>query len=332
MKISVIVAAYNVEKYIEECLLSILNQTYTNIELIVVNDGSTDNTKSILEQYALMYKNITVIHKKNGGLSSARNVGIEIATGEYLSFIDGDDYIKEDMYETLINLIESYQCDIAICGVIRKYENNEIFSDTGKILLMDKNEALKKLIESRVIHDYAVNKIYKKSLFKEIKYPEGKIYEDVFTTYKTFSQCSNIVYIDTPKYYYVQREGSILRSKFSENQFQHLEALKEINDFLIEQNYTHLIDVLELRKVSVQCRLIYEMLKNKVYRNDHSFDEQCKQIIIEVRKKIYCLKEKDFSTFNKGIIIMSILGFNFSCFILKIPFVKFKIQKKEKLL
>lgn len=210
--VSVVVPIYNVERYLEECVHSILKQTYHNLEIILVDDGSTDESGKICDALGKLDSRIQVIHKQNGGLSAARNTGIEAATGSYLVFIDSDDYIENQYVEKLYRSLEENRSDIAVCGYNR-------VSEDGKILFraesMDEPElavekAMKYILDGEKINSCAWNKIYKNNLFHRIRYPEGQNYEDVATTYKVFLEAKRVSLIPDCLYFYRQREGSIV--------------------------------------------------------------------------------------------------------------------------
>ena len=187
-KISIIVPFYNVEKYAPKCIESIINQTYTNLEIILVDDGSPDTCGKICDDYALKDGRIKVIHKKNAGLSDARNVGIKEATGKYIGFVDGDDYIEKDMYKYLYNLIKENNADISICGVEEVYEDGSIQDEKAKesIEILSKEDAIKELLLDKKVRSHAWDKLYKRELFENIEYPYGRKMEDIATTYKLF--------------------------------------------------------------------------------------------------------------------------------------------------
>lgn len=213
--ISVIVPVYNVEAYLSYCLDSILKQTYTNLEIIVVNDGSPDNCSTICERYAKMDVRIKVLHKQNGGLSDARNVGIDCARGDYISFVDSDDYVAEDFIATLYNNMKSHNADISICNYVETKssvwyggeEYNEV-SGFGNI------EALEKLYfgsaQERKAMVVAWNKLYKRDIFQQLRYPVGKRNEDEFIIQDILYKAKKIVYTSAELYYYLQREHSIM--------------------------------------------------------------------------------------------------------------------------
>lgn len=211
--ISIIIPVYKVEKYLEKCIESVLKQTYTNLQIILVDDGSPDNCGKICDEYAKKDSRIEVIHKINGGLSDARNVGINRANGRYIGFVDSDDYIKEDMYEKLINLIKEYNADVSICNLYDVFDGKEYVrnKDNG-IHEYSRIDILKEILLDKNIQSYAWNKLYKKELFDEIKYPIGKKYEDIGTTFYLFEKCNKIVVTSEPEYYYLKRADSLVNN------------------------------------------------------------------------------------------------------------------------
>ena len=211
--ISVIIPVYKVEKYLEKCIESIIKQTYTNLQIILVDDGSPDNCGKICDEYAKKDLRIEVIHKANGGLSDARNVGISKAKGRYIGFVDSDDYIKEDMYEILLNLIKKYDADVSICNLYDVIDGNEcIRNKENGIREYSRLDILKEVLLDKNIQSYAWNKLYEKELFDEIKYPIGKKYEDIGTTFYLFEKCNKIVVTSEPEYYYLKRADSLVNN------------------------------------------------------------------------------------------------------------------------
>ena len=206
-KISVIVPIYKVEKYIHRCIDSIINQTYKNLEIILVDDGSPDSCPRICDEYAKKDKRIKVIHKENGGLSDARNKGVDIATGDYIAFVDSDDYIHPNMYEVLIYELEKNNSDIALCKYKIVYEKSKITTEIdGKFEVYSLNnlQALDSMYgKDGVDFIVAWNKLYKKDLFNKIRYPVGKIHEDEYTTYKLLFASKNVIYIEYELYYFL---------------------------------------------------------------------------------------------------------------------------------
>lgn len=208
--ISVIVPIYNVENLLIKCVDSIINQTFKNLEIILVDDGSPDNCGKMCDDYALKDERIIVIHKKNGGLSSARNAGIDIAKGEYLMFVDSDDYVEYNFCEKAYQIIKDNNVTCASFGFFEHKKNITRALGTKNPRIINAEEGILSVITSNeVIYNLAWNKIYNRSLFYRIRYPEGKLFEDQGTTYKLFD-AAGIIYVDSsPLYHYVRREDSI---------------------------------------------------------------------------------------------------------------------------
>lgn len=225
--ISVVVPVYNVEKYLERCMESIQNQTYSELEIILVDDGSTDGSGTMCDAYAREDERITVIHKKNGGLSSARNAGIEQAHGTYIGFVDSDDWIAPDMYENLKKLLDMYECDIAVCGIKRtqKYikPDREIF-DFSRAATFTSKEYQKKILKvgTQDSNHYAVNKLYKLEKMKDVRYPVGLIDEDVEGTFLAVLMADKIAVSDSVGYYYWINPNSITTQLFDQKQLDFL--------------------------------------------------------------------------------------------------------------
>ena len=226
--ISIIVPVYKVEKYIHKCVSSIINQTYSNIEIILVDDGSPDNCAKICDEYALKDKRIKVIHQKNMGLSEARNRGIEISKGEYIGFVDSDDYIEPTMFQDLYNAIIDNDADISICNFYVISNKRKVAKNNFKRRNFNKIEALKGVLLDKDIQSYAWNKLYKRELFENIKYPIGKKYEDIGTTFYLFEKSNKIAYIEKPEYNYLNREDSIV---FNYNE----QTIMDYTDIIIER-------------------------------------------------------------------------------------------------
>lgn len=210
-KITVIVPVYRVESYLEKCVDSILNQSYTNLEIILVDDGSPDKCPEICDRYAEKDSRVKVIHQKNGGLSCARNAGIEIATGEYIGFVDSDDYIDSRMYESLYYGLKKSGADIAICGHYVERENRLSIETPpcDNVKELTSKAALDWLIEDVYIKSYAWDKLYRRVFFESIRYPAGRNYEDIAVTYRLFDRAKKIVMIPEYLYYYQMRSTSI---------------------------------------------------------------------------------------------------------------------------
>lgn len=227
MLISVIVAVYNVDKYLKKCVDSILAQTYRELEIILVDDGSTDTSGVMCDEYMGRDERIRVIHRPNGGLSAARNTGIEAAAGEYIAFVDGDDWLEPEMYAVLAEAVKSNRAQLAACRYRRVYPNVVEDGSTGTVTVFRRPyEMLLQQLkedESYLIQHAAWNKLYHRSLLEKERFPEGKWYEDVVFSAKVLSRVSCGVYIDTAGYDYVcAREGSIMNAGLTERMFSDL--------------------------------------------------------------------------------------------------------------
>ena len=234
--ISVIVPVYNVERYLRRCVDSILHQTYRNLEVLLVDDGSTDASGAICDEYAAQEERVTAVHQKNGGLSAARNAGLERAQGTYLCFVDSDDFLDSRMLETLCRDLQEKDADVAVVG-FRMFEREEELAPAElavPVQCMTGREAIRNTLVSDELGDFAWNKLYKRELFRDIRYPLGRMMEDQGTTYRIFQQCSKVVYRPVPLYYYYQRPDSILHRrnmKFYEDKldmgYQKYQAIRE---------------------------------------------------------------------------------------------------------
>lgn len=225
--ISIVVPVFNVEKYLNECLDSIVYQTYNNLEIILVDDGSTDNSGEICDSYGIRDKRIKVIHKQNGGLSDARNVGIKIAKGKYITFVDSDDEIAKDMIEYLYIMLKRSNADIAVCQrSLIDEDGKAILTQTEKkckdIIIQGYEECMKAYLKTSDIDTVAWGKLYKTSLFEDVSYPKGRYHEDVFTTYKLVAKSKTIAIGYEKKYLYRIRQGSITQIAFSKK---HMDAI-----------------------------------------------------------------------------------------------------------
>lgn len=235
-KISIIVPIYKVEPYIHKCIDSILNQTFKDFELILIDDGSLDNCGKICDEYAQKDKRIVVIHKENGGLSSARNAGLDIARGNYIGFIDSDDYIDNDMYEILYNICEESKCDIASCSSIIYYPNKTVINGGHDLIIHSRDKALKTMLEGVLYDEVVWVKLFKKSVIGDIRFPEGRIYEDTSFTYKVIHNSKKIACIGKAKYHYIKHEGSIMSNAIKNIRLDAIIAYQEMYEFMKEKH------------------------------------------------------------------------------------------------
>lgn len=233
VNLSIIVPVYNVEKYIKECIDSILNQSFQDFELILVNDGSTDSSGKICNEYSKKDDRIEVIHKDNGGLSSARNAGIEKAKGLYIGFVDSDDWIHENMYSHMIDYANIQNADIVVCNIMSMRKNgNEIpYTNIKYDISFTREEAMSELFKNEIILFSACNKIFRREIFDGLRYKEGIILEDMDLSYKLFNKANKVYYIHNPYYHYRYNDASILRSKFNLTRLDEYMVRKEMYEF-----------------------------------------------------------------------------------------------------
>ena len=277
-KISIIIPVYNVEHYVEKCVSSVTNQSYANLEILLINDGSTDRSLAICEALAKNDSRINVIHKENSGVSDTRNMGIDAASGTLISFVDSDDIIAPDMIETLYSALKEGGCDISTCGVLNFKEGHQpdflnANSDT-KILSAD--NALAQMLYQREIVNGPVAKLFKKKLFSNIRFPKGVVVgEDLDINYQIFSQAKRVAASPSPKYYYLQRAGSAMHSKFSASRMHGLVVAKKIyNDAK-----THHPDILKSAKNRLFMEAVYiaiEVPYGKSYKKER---RECTQLL-----------------------------------------------------
>ena len=225
-KISVIVPVYNVQDYVEECLKSIVKQTYKNLEIIIVNDGSTDNSMDIVRKFEKADSRIKVLEQANQGLSAARNAGIEAATGDYISFVDSDDYIHPRMLELLLKEALATNSEVTACDYTSGCFSND-FKYSFNVYIDE--EAIQKLFDKNGYRFYAWNKLYASKLFDKIRFPYGENFEDIPTTYAIFNNMKGFCYIKLELYFYRQRSNSITSKKFSNSNYC---LVKHINDVM----------------------------------------------------------------------------------------------------
>lgn len=263
IKISIIVPVYNLQEQIERCINSITAQTYKNIEILVVDDGSKDNSCNIIKKLAERDSRIIPIFKENGGVTSARLAGLTKATGDYIGFVDGDDEIEIDMYEFLLDNALKYEADISHCGYQMVFDDGRVncFYNTGRVVLQDRNTGLKDLLEGSFVEPGLWNKLFHKKLFsnllnKNLMDTSIKINEDLLMNYYLFSEASRTVYEDRCKYHYLVRGESVTRCSLSENKIFDPIKVKRI----IMQNIPEELSVVAQKAYIGTCISVYNML------------------------------------------------------------------------
>lgn len=293
--ISVIVPVYKVEKYLERCVESIRRQTYSNLEIILVDDGSPDRCPEICDGYVKLDSRIQVIHKKNGGLSDARNAGIEIAKGKYIGFVDSDDYIHPEMYENLYKAIVKYRADISVCGVKKVYSEQYIIEEQNilEVKRYDGRQAVANIYDAELYLESVVawNKLYRKELFISIRYPKGKIHEDEFTTYRLFYESDRVVRVNVQYYYYFQRKDSIMGKVNNEISDTVLDAYEEMGDFFEDRREEYLLQLVKYRYLCFLKRRAYNLKRTKnkddkkvAKQLDNKYDVEYEKYIGKIQK------------------------------------------------
>ena len=304
-KISVIVPIYNVERYLRECVDSILAQTYTNIEIILVNDGSLDRCGDICDEYARKDNRIVVINKENGGLSDARNAGIDIASGEYLHFIDSDDWVEADMLEVLYHNLVKHDADISCCGYFYSYVNsNKPLNDKDEIIIFNNKQAIEQILldKYKTMPTIAPCKLYKRYIFNEIRYPFGKHHEDEFVIVDVLSKAHIIVIDTTPKYYYRQRKGSIVRgADYHSNANDMLDAL-ELRVKQVEENHMNLHDMAKTHFLIMNLGLLHRL----IFIKDFKAMPEYNKIVSALRNNYKFIINSDIITNNEKIKLLAI--------------------------
>lgn len=327
-KLSVIVPVYNVEKYLKRCVNSITKQSYKNLEIILVDDGSTDKSGAICDELSQGDKRIKVIHKSNGGLSSARNAGLDIVTGELLTFVDSDDWIEKEIYKKCINIFIKNKCDIVDYGVAYvSKENEEIKQPNGQ---------MKIIYGEDILYDYlykgqtekcpfsVCRKVYCRDCYKNLRFPEGKVNEDIVTNFKVLEKCKCLVHIADIGYYYFQgRETSITSGKLKKKDFDLLNAAEELCELSKAHNNNKLVELADTKL----ARSYFSLLSKAAIggtSNDIS-EQNIRNLILKLRKNYVLLMKSPMPINRKILVTTYCINYNFSLKIIKIIR---KIKKK----
>ncbi|MBE5744190.1 MAG: glycosyltransferase family 2 protein [Clostridiales bacterium] len=289
--ISVIVPVYNVEPYLERCVNSIINQTYKNLEILLIDDGSTDNSGTICDEYAKKDSRIICVHQQNGGVSKARNEGLSLATGDYIGFIDSDDYIEPNMYELLLNSIEENNADLAICGFKQvRVDASFKINDADNTVDWSRENVINNFFTQGIIKElvYApVNKLYKKSLLEGLsfncKYAMG---EDILFLFKCIERVEKITYIQGAYYHYIMREGSAMTSSFSKKRLDYVYAIREIED-ICKQKYPYVVDKVGAWAYKHTLNTLRQIIVSKKIAEFKEFYTQNKLYVKSNKKKYY---------------------------------------------
>lgn len=290
--LSVVVPIYNVEKYLKQCLNSLINQTLSNIEIILVNDGSTDNSEAICQSYAEQDSRIKLFSKPNGGLSDARNFGLQKVTSPVVGFVDSDDYVDLDMFQVLMELKLRSNAEIAVGGVKMVSNDGEEYmvrAVEGEIIA-DRHDAMEELLKSKRITNSVCNKIFDITLFDQISFPVGKLYEDEYVTYKLFDRANKVAMTNEVSYYYRSSPNSITHKPFAEREFDRIDA-SVIKVGYIDKKYPDLVQYAE-RYLVYDC--VMALSKMKKYKS--TYDQITRD---NIRKYLGCFMRGDYSKGTK---------------------------------
>lgn len=293
--ISVIIPAYNVEPYIEKCLCSVVHQTYDNLQIIIINDGSTDGTNLICEKYAKEDNRILYISQQNMGLSMTRNKGLDLVKGSWIFFVDSDDWIEPDTMKSMYSLAVEKNADIVCCGVECVEKDGYISPFTeGNDAIFDNRNALHHMMKSKDICSVIWNKLYRSSLWNNIYFPLYKIHEDEFVTYQVLYACQKVIYTNTVFYHYVQREHSIMSHLAGSNCLNKIEAIEERKQFFLQHGEEGLVDDSCMEGITYIKYLYRDNLVNK-------HDDHFAQILLNLytQQMKFVSQRKDIKTITK---------------------------------
>lgn len=295
--ISLIIPVYNVEKYLSKCLETVLGQTYRNLEIILVDDGSEDQSGKLCDEYAGQDARIQVIHKKNGGLSSARNAGLESATGEYIVFVDSDDFLDENYVSYLYEVLIKTGADMSICQMTEfcnGKSEEKICNGEEQIEILTPEAALKRFLLQKNLFASAWCKMYKKELFSDVRYPVGYIYEDMAVIHLLFLKSEKIVWSNQKLYYYRQHHSSIMNCGFNLHKLDRIEIAERLKkDVMSTGPDGNMQNALQVRCFIANIQTLRELPNKKKYRQ---YRDQIERNIKDYRKITLLCKEAKAST------------------------------------
>lgn len=310
--ISVIVPVFKVEQYLDRCVESIVNQTYQNLQVILIDDGSPDNCPEKCDAWSEKDVRVNVIHQENGGLSDARNAGMRVARGEYIGFVDSDDWIAPEMYERLIEAMQKDESDIAACTVKMVWEDGspENLLTVQKKCVLDRSEAQLALLKESLLKQPVWYKLYRSRIILEIPFEKGKYHEDVFWSYQAIGMARRVSIIDYIGYYYWQRSASIMGERYSLKRLDAVEAKVRRQDYLAD-SYPQLVSN---GKIDIQWTCMYhgQMAVKYLDKNEKS---DAFRYLEEVSKR-YALIKSDISTVklkHRIWLILEKTSFQFCC-------------------
>ena len=303
--ISVIVPIYNIEEYVANCIESIQTQTYCNLEIILVDDGSIDNSGDICEKYAAKDERIIVFHKKNGGLSDARNYALDRVKGDLIAFVDGDDWIHPQMYELMYDIMNQQKAEVVACKYVREgcnFAKEVIDKTTLDIKLLSGEEAL---LNAGIPLVVAWNKLYRRDIFADIRYPVGRLHEDEFVLHKILWKCSRVAVIDRPLYFYTVRNDSIVAQMTLKRINDSLEAFADRVAFADEHNWSKVMPTVVKRYCdycidgyydikSGKYDLLDESYLDTLWRSEHDMLDRYRDIDIDEKYRRFAKSPDDY--------------------------------------
>ena len=302
--ISVIVPVYNVESYLERCLKSLTEQSYSNIEIILVDDGSTDGSGRICDQYRDIDDRINVIHKTNGGLADARNAGLDVAKGEYIAFVDSDDWVSPYYIGNLYSALTEAGADLAISMYINVTGDEiktEATNELANVRICSNEESLKQMLLQRGIETSSPGKLYRMSSVGDLRFPKGKLYEDIMFTTTMLSRAGKVAIIDNIDYYYYQRPGSIRYRQFSKQKMDCIYNSQELLAY-IDSNHRDLDKEAISWYFSGLCNILFQIPYGE-YSSEHDY------IWAEIKKnRLQVLLNREARMKNRGAALLSFLG------------------------
>lgn len=302
--LSVVVPIYKVEPYLDQCVESIVNQTYSNLEIILVDDGSPDNCPKMCDDWAERDSRIRVIHKENGGLSDARNAGVAVATGEFLAFVDSDDYLEPEMYEVMLSALCRTGADMISCGIyfVKNGKKTPAFC-LKQETVFPAEEALREVLLRGCIHASATDKVFRRKYFHGREFPPGEIYEDMAIVPRMIGEAGAVGQVGVPLYNYRLDNSSITRSGYSPRKRILVQRFQDLENYLKEA-YENLLPCLDVLRSDMCQGMLYRLLDNpevkRQYREDYRlfYEQFRKSFPGRVRQK-----KMDRDLLLKGILI-----------------------------